>query len=144
MMMSDMECAEPSHDMPRTVRVRCHGMGVLQARHIEWSAEVEIARQNLQRGVARPLPTYWPRPSVPMADALALEESAAPELIAETEADEAAAWRQLAMPDTSIRLLQTPTKRKGKAVIEQQRKKREVANEQGELCKCGKVRAHAP
>ena len=95
-------------------------------------AETELVA-SCKRAVGRPLPSYWPAPTVPRAHAQLLATAASLSMFKETVAAEQAGWLSLIKPATAS----TPPRKKAKAV-HRPKVDRDAANQAGTLCKCGK------
>ena len=87
----------------------------------------------LRRTIARPLPAYWPAPSVPRAHATLLPTAAPPWMVEATFAAEEEEWRAHANGKMAAQAVTPPSKKARKA-----REQRDLANLVGTLCKCGK------
>ena len=86
--------------------------------------------------IARPLPSFWPTPSLPRAHATLLATRAsACELEGLTAAEEES-WSLLVKKPTTTTVATPPSKKARK-----QKAERSAKNEVGTLCKCGKLDA---
>jgi hypothetical protein len=102
---------------------------------------VPTAATRQPTAIGRPLPSFWPPLQLPRADAVLLDvpRSSASAVQAVGVAEEEA-WR-LRAPEAGLAATRTPTKKRrlGAAAQRLSTEQRQLANERGELCKCGKL-----
>ena len=104
------------------------------------SAPLVLDTSAMAVGVARPLPVYWPNVHLPTAALLAQLPIAVSNAVAAAEAVEQDSWHLLVPTRYNEASMRTPSKKKrGQAMTAKRMQHREAANEQGTLCKCGKL-----